>query len=63
MKYHLIKHHEHEKYVLSKFIKWAGLNPLVGKFWPAGRMFVTLGVNPAFIYTNPGGKGHCFHCL
>lgn len=49
MKYHLIKHHEHEKYVLSKFIKWAGLNPLVGKFWPAGRMFVTLGVNPAFI--------------
>lgn len=49
MKYHLIKHHEHEEYVLSKFIKWAGLNPLVGKFCPAGRRFVTLGVNPAFI--------------
>ena len=28
-------------FTLCKVIKWAGLDPLVGQFWPSGRMFDT----------------------
>lgn len=40
IKCNLTKHNNHF-YILSKFIKWAGLNPLVDQFWLTGHMFDT----------------------
>lgn len=42
MKYNLAKHHKHEVFVHFKIHQVGRIEPPLGQFWPAGRIFDSL---------------------